>query len=87
LIPSSTKTLVDSPEEFASQSCDYIIVGGGTGGLTLGVRLTEGLDVSAGIVEAGLNRLADPSVLVPGLTFSSISNPGYDRVFRAAPLV
>jgi hypothetical protein len=87
LTSSFTKMLVDSPEEFASQSYDYVIVGGGTAGLTLAARLTEDPNVSVGGLEAGLNRLADPNVLVPGLDFNAISNPGYDWVFRTAPQV
>ena len=58
--------LVDSPGQFASRSYDYVIVGGGTAGLTLAARLTEDPNVSVGVIEAGQNRLADPNILVPG---------------------
>jgi choline dehydrogenase len=58
--------LVDSPGQFASKSYDYVIIGGGTAGLTLAARLTEDPNVSVGVIEAGQNRLADPNILVPG---------------------
>ena len=35
--------LVDSPGEFAKQTYDFVIIGGGTSGLTLATWLTEDL--------------------------------------------
>jgi choline dehydrogenase-like flavoprotein len=58
--------LVDSASQFVSQSYDFVIIGGGTAGLTLAARLTEDPDVSVSVIEAGQNRLADPNILVPG---------------------
>lgn len=58
--------LIDTPEEFVSKDYDYVIIGGGTAGLTLAARLTENPNVTVGIIEAGQNRLADPNILVPG---------------------
>jgi choline dehydrogenase-like flavoprotein len=64
--------LVDSPAEFAAKKYDFIIIGGGTAGLTLAARLTEDPRITVGVIEAGQNRLADPNVLVPGRTITSI---------------
>lgn len=58
--------LIDSPEEFAAKKYDFVIIGGGTAGLTLAARLTEDAEVTVGVIEAGQNRLADPKILVPG---------------------
>lgn len=60
--------LIDSPGSFANNSYDYLIIGGGTAGLTLAARLTEDPEVTVGVIEAGQNRLADPNILVPGCT-------------------
>jgi choline dehydrogenase len=64
--------LIDSPEEFAAKKYDYVIVGGGTAGLTLAARLTEDPNIRVGVIEAGQNRLADPNILVPGCMESEI---------------
>jgi len=64
--------LVDSPAEFAAKKYDFVIVGGGTAGLTLAARLTEDPMITVGVIEAGQNRLADPNILVPGRTIFEI---------------
>lgn len=67
--------LIDSPGQFASKSYDYVIIGGGTAGLTLAARLTEDPSVSVGVIEAGQNRLADPNILVPGCKSATVCFP------------
>jgi choline dehydrogenase len=57
---------VDTPGDFASQTFDFVIIGGGTAGLALAARLSEDPDTTVGVLEAGKNRLADPNILVPG---------------------
>lgn len=43
------------------QSFDYIVLGGGTGGLTIAKRLAEDPDVTVAVIEAGyLYEIADP---------------------------
>ncbi len=66
LIENTIGMLSDSPEEFASTKYDFVIIGGGTAGLTLAARLTEDRNITVGVIEAGQNRLADPNILVPG---------------------
>ena len=41
------------PQDFAARHYDYLIVGGGTAGLTLAGRLTERADITVGVIEAG----------------------------------
>jgi choline dehydrogenase len=94
--------LIDSPGEFAAKKYDFVIIGGGTAGLTLAARLTEDPEVTVGVIEAGQNRLADPNILVPGRTltkllhevdltisvdFNAIGNPEYDWVFKTTAQV
>jgi len=65
--------LINSPEEFVKKSYDYVIIGGGTAGLTLAARLTEDPNVTVGVLEAGQNRLADPNLLVPACKYLGTS--------------
>ena len=46
-----------SPEEAVSRSYHYIIIGGGTAGLTIAARLTEDPTINVLVLEAGENRL------------------------------
>lgn len=50
------------------QAFDYIVVGGGTGGLTLAKRLAEDRSVTVAVIEAGtVYEVADPVLLeAPG---------------------
>ena len=62
---------------------DYLIVGGGTAGLTVAARLTEDPRVVVGVVEAGLAKLNDPTILTPGAFPQMLENPEYDWSFRS----
>ena len=53
-----------SAEEFAQQTYDYLILGGGTAGLCVAARLSENPDVTVGVLEAGGNHLEDASMPV-----------------------
>ncbi|PCG92769.1 Glucose-methanol-choline oxidoreductase [Penicillium occitanis (nom. inval.)] len=64
---------------------DYIIVGGGTVGLTVADRLTEDENVNVLVVEAGEDRSKDPLVLTPGLVAGMYGNPDYDWNFNSVP--
>lgn len=66
---------------------DYIIVGGGTAGLTVANRLTEDADVKVLVIEAGQDRTNDALVQVPGLVVGMYGKPEYDWNFSSTPQV
>ncbi|KAH6873649.1 hypothetical protein B0T10DRAFT_416295 [Thelonectria olida] len=67
------------------ESYDYIIVGGGTAGLTVADRLTEDADITVLVVEAGEDRTSDPVVLTPGLVAGMYGKAEYDWNFTSVP--
>ncbi|KAH0497145.1 hypothetical protein TgHK011_004474 [Trichoderma gracile] len=64
---------------------DYIIIGGGTAGLTVASRLTEDADVNVLVIEAGQDRTNDPLVQIPGLVVGMYGKPEYDWNFSSTP--
>lgn len=76
-----------SAEEFVKKSYDYVIIGGGTAGLVLAVRLTEDSNVTVGVLELGGNRLNDPLIDAPNLYIQTWDNPEYDWCYKTVPQV
>jgi choline dehydrogenase-like flavoprotein len=66
---------------------DYIVVGGGTAGLTVASRLTEDQDTRVLVIEAGPDNTSDPLVLTPGLVGAQYGNEKYDWNFFSVPQV
>ena len=56
-----------SVDEITSQKYDFVVVGGGTAGLCVAVRLTEDPNVTVAVLEAGEDRMNDKAVSTPGL--------------------
>ncbi|KAF9553677.1 hypothetical protein CPC08DRAFT_767336 [Agrocybe pediades] len=59
-------------EEIAAKAFDYIVIGGGTSGLTVATRLSEVSAKSVLVIEAGPKNLEDPLIDIPaqfGKTF------------------
>ena len=76
-----------TPAVFAAINFDYLIVGGGTAGLTVATRLSENAKISVGVIEAGGDRTDDPLILTPGFVLSTFNNPLYDWAFETTPQV
>ncbi|KAL2062521.1 hypothetical protein VTL71DRAFT_6787 [Oculimacula yallundae] len=71
----------------ASPTYDYIIIGGGTAGLTVASRLTENPKTSVLVLEAGNDHSNDTNVLAPGLYTGMYGNPEYDWNYKTVPQV
>jgi choline dehydrogenase len=76
-----------SAEAFAAKSYDYVIIGGGTAGLTIAARLSEDPNVTVGVLEAGGNHLGDPLVETPGLHLQLLDASKYDWAYKTEPQV
>ncbi|PGH12903.1 hypothetical protein AJ79_04003 [Helicocarpus griseus UAMH5409] len=70
---------------FSEIDFDYIIVGGGTAGLTVAARLSEDSSLQIGVLEAGELRQDDPAISTPFRSFSLLENPAYDWMFKTIP--
>ncbi|KAF8179476.1 alcohol oxidase [Pholiota molesta] len=74
-----------SIEQVSGKTFDFIIIGGGTAGLTLAARLSEDTNVSILVLEAGAANLNDPMILTPALFGVHFKNPNYDWAFQTVP--
>ncbi|KAJ7132223.1 alcohol oxidase [Mycena epipterygia] len=93
-IPSNFSKFKDRRSQEASaapSSFSYVIVGGGTAGLTLAARLTEDASVSVLVLEAGEPHLNEPAILIPAEVGSVTGNPDYDwgviQLYETTPQV
>jgi choline dehydrogenase-like flavoprotein len=80
-------TLVVPIKEFLATKFDFLILGGGTAGLTIASRLTENPNVTVGVLEIGKNRTGDPRVDVPAAHLSLLNDEEYDFKYRTEPQV
>lgn len=71
----------------SQDSFDFLVVGGGTSGLTVAARLSEDPNVQVCVLEAGLSRLGDPSVDLPTGVGKMLRNSDYDWNFQSVPQV
>ncbi|KAL9608482.1 MAG: hypothetical protein Q9167_006690 [Letrouitia subvulpina] len=82
---STAYPILKTVDEFCQASFDYLIVGGGTAGLTVAARLSEDPKIRVGVIEAGQSRLDDPNILTPGAYMRLIGNPEYDWKWTTVP--
>ncbi|KAF8212664.1 alcohol oxidase [Mycena galopus ATCC 62051] len=64
---------------------DYVVVGGGTAGLTVASRLSEDKEVTVAVLEAGFNAEGLQEVFVPGLIGTGISFTTLDWSYATVP--
>ncbi|KAF9073598.1 GMC oxidoreductase [Rhodocollybia butyracea] len=76
-----------SADLVANRTFDYIIIGGGTAGLTLASRLSENPAWSILVLEAGNSHLDGdhPLITRPGQYGMQFTNPEYDWAFTTVP--
>ncbi|KAJ3556841.1 hypothetical protein NM688_g1800 [Phlebia brevispora] len=67
-----------SLQDVANKTFDYVIIGGGAAGLTVAARLSEDLDMSVCVLEAGDANLSDPMLLRPAGYRTHLGNKLYD---------
>ncbi|KAH9476793.1 GMC oxidoreductase family protein Mala s 12 [Psilocybe cubensis] len=68
-------------EETVKSPFDYVVIGGGTAGLTVAARLSEDPSVKVLVLEAGEENLNDPLIEVPAQFLRTFGNPKYDWAF------
>ncbi|KII83632.1 hypothetical protein PLICRDRAFT_47109 [Plicaturopsis crispa FD-325 SS-3] len=73
----------------ASQSFDYLVVGGGVGGLVVATRLAEDPKITVGVIEAGQDTTTLPeinaNVHIPAFLQRNLTKPEVDWTFMSTP--
>ncbi|KAI5897977.1 alcohol oxidase [Schizophyllum commune H4-8] len=72
-------------DQVADKSFDYVIIGGGTAGLTVATRLSEDSNKSILVLEAGQDHVDDPNILQTALYASHFGQDKYDWGFKTVP--
>ena len=78
---------VTSVGSLSSKEPDFIIIGGGIGGLVVANRLSEHADKNVLVIEAGAHRRGDPRIDTVGMLSTLYGDPNYDWDFMTEPQV
>lgn len=78
---------VTSFDALPSKNPDFIIIGGGIGGLVVANRLSENADKTVLLIEAGASRRGDPKIDIVGMLPTLYGDPDYDWDFMTEPQV
>lgn len=77
--------ITNDASAFAAKSFDFVVVGGGTAGLAVASRLSEDLNISVGVLEAGPDLSDDPNVASAGGWLVTAFSPSYSWGFETLP--
>ncbi|KAJ6582713.1 alcohol oxidase [Mycena vulgaris] len=77
--------VISSAQALSAPVYDYVVVGGGTAGLTVASRLTEDKNVNVAVLEAGFNAEGLPEVFIPGLIGTGISFTTLNWAYATVP--
>ncbi|KAF8988179.1 alcohol oxidase [Cyathus striatus] len=67
------------------KSYDYVVIGGGTGGLAVASRLAEDASITVAVLEAGPNAENLPEVYIPGLIGTGQSFTTLNWAYQTVP--
>ncbi|KZW04190.1 alcohol oxidase [Exidia glandulosa HHB12029] len=72
-------------DELLSQPFDFVVAGGGTGGLALAALLSDDPSMSVLVLDRGVHRPDDLKVLTPQLWATQLGDPTYDSGHLSVP--
>ncbi|OTA92467.1 putative GMC oxidoreductase [Hypoxylon sp. CO27-5] len=78
--------LLSSPADFVARDYDYLIIGGGTAGLTVAARLSEDPDLLVGVLEAGPSAPEEETISKPSQILQTLGTK-YDWQFQTVPQI
>ncbi|KAJ7611468.1 alcohol oxidase [Mycena rosella] len=76
---------IAAAQAFSTPLYDYVVVGGGTAGLTVANRLTEVTNIKVAVLEAGFDAEGLPEVFIPGLIGTGLSLTTLNWAYATVP--